>query len=393
MRKIFTIIILSAFFLAGCAKKSEIKKPLTISSFQLKNLVTKAISGNKAVNDSLHQLIDLTLPLNSNYNQFSIDSISVNNKKFYSVLITFPNPIYNRFAIYDNSLRNYLLDKSLNGYVNEKIISLNSYKYFRVLENFVSKDNLNLQRLSLYSVKNSGANLIFRAFTQLNEPHAKFEQKIDEISPDRIKTSFSSSIKSSLRNKADIFEFDSAQNKYVSKAEVFLNFIKARIKYYKHRTIKKELTDRKSALNSVGINPEQVNIKDNKSKNTNYTISITNDWSEIKDLSINDGLKKRLKGDKYLNNLIGASISVIPLYENESAEMYINYDRKLRKKKDGSILVRYSSTKISGRSLIQYYEFSCDSKKYLLILSCSKYTFKKYQKLYSKIINSFHINC
>jgi hypothetical protein len=287
----------------------------------------------------------------------------------------------------------YLIDKSLNGYISESVINLKGKHLVKISENFLSKDILQVNRISLYQINDTSANLCFRTFTKLVEPKITFNQKITEFSAELIKTELSSTKPSPITGKTDIFAFDNAKNKYQDTGSTFDNFIIDRIKNYKSNSDKPEITDRKSLYASIGIDTDLDTIKNtgNINNSKGYTLTLTDNWKTLKDISITNFLKTSLKGTRYINDAIGASISVIALPEGDSSDTYIDY--KLTNSAAGKYRVRYSEKIVSKKDFIQFFEYTCGTKKYLLILTSSRYTYDKYKDDFNNIINSFSINC
>jgi uncharacterized protein YceK len=389
------LLIIAAILLGGC---SSLNKPKiahnSFSSYDLKNIVLKAISGDTIANKQLTNLVDLKLPINNDYNTIVIDSLVTKAyKKYLTVLINYPNPIYNRFAIYDTLLNVYLIDKSLNGYINEAVINLNDKKLVTISESFISKDILQVSRISVYQLNDSSANLSLRTFTKLVDPKITFNQKIIEFSSDSIKTELSSSKISPLSGKTDLFTFEQRKKKYISKDTLFDNFVLNRINNFKSYSDKPEISDKKSLYASVGIDVDIDTIKNtgNIKNEQGYTLTLTDNWKTLKNISITDFLKTAFKGTKYINELIGAHISVVALPAGDSSENFIAY--KLTNSAAGKYKVRYSEKVVSKKDYVQFFEYSCGTKKYLLILTVSKYTYEKFKTDYDNIINSFSINC
>lgn len=252
-KNLLIFLITCGIIFSGCDilnNRSDIK----YNSQSIKNLIVKAIKGDKRSNDLLSGLIDSQLPLTAKYNQLTVDSLNTNNGRLiYFALLTFPNPLYNRFAVYNKNLRAYLIDKSLNGYVEYKIDSTNNKKLIELDENFDSKDVLNIRRLSLYQIFDTTANLVFRNFTELKTPDNDFFQNISEISEYRIKTVIGSSSNSAIFNKSDIFNWDTNSRKYVSFDSLFDKFVFNFIDDFKNNPVRPEITVNKSAMNSTAV--------------------------------------------------------------------------------------------------------------------------------------------
>jgi hypothetical protein len=384
------IIAFLTIFTVGCNNTvKEHSKPL-LNENKLKEFVAFAINGERNYNDTLSGLVDYSLPVNSNFNDLKIDRVRTPlNKTFFTILIEYPNPAYNRFAVYDSSLNLLLLDKSLNGILRMKTLSVNNLFLIEVDESFLSKDILGLNRVSLYKV-DSLVSLCFREYTSLTSSENQYYQNISEISTERIRTDLTSKKPSPISNKSEIFSFDNNLKKYISPNQIFFNFIKDKVNSIKRTSDRPEITDEKSILQSIGITKDADTIKtaSNISSKAGYSLTLTDGWKEIRDVS-QIGLPDKLKGTKYYHPESGASIFVAPISVNDSAEAYVK--TKLGHVVQGKYKVRTSEKIEMGKYFIQYFELSFGSSRYLLIFETSKYTYEKFKPMYTDIINSFVI--
>jgi hypothetical protein len=389
MSKLIIIALLS-IFIAGCHNTvKEYNKPL-LNENKLKDFVAYAMNGDRNYNDTLSGLIDYSLPVNSSFNDLKIDRIHTPlNKTYFSILIEYPNPAYNRFAVYDSSLNLMLLDKSLNGILRMKTVTINNLFLIEVDESFLSKDVLGLNRVSLYKV-DSLVTLCFREFTCLTTPENQYYQKISEISPERIRTDLSSKKLSSVSNKSEIFSFNDNLKKYLSPDQIFFNFIKDKISSIKRTSDRPEITDEKSVLQSIGItkDADTITTASNISAKAGYSLTLTDGWKEIRNVG-QAGYSDKLRGSKYYHPESGASIFIAPISVNDSAEIYVK--AKLDHVLQGKYKVRTSDKIEQGKYFIQYFELSFESYKYLLIFETSKYTYEQFKPMYTDIINSFAI--
>ncbi len=390
MKQIFLLIF--GLLLLGCSEDNE-APPQEFNINLLEQLVLNSINGSKTANDSLFGLFDPELPFSTELNSLKIDSLKLfSGKKLYSVLFEHPNPVYSRFAVYDSLLNCYLIDKSLNGNLSAQYIKTRSYHFFQVKENFISKDTLRLERISFYQLDDSSASLSFRTFTKLVLPRIEYTQSIVEHSDERIVTSIQSSRPSPVNKKGDVFMYNSKLEQYKSEADLFSKFVIDAVNNFDGKINKPEITDRESALLSVGITPADNPISLMQSTNgSGYSISLDANWKELKDVSITSYLKSKLRGTRYFNNNLGASVFVISLEEQDSSEMYVS--SVLDKSSNGNYKVRFSDKQETGKLYVQFFEYSCGNKKFLLILEASKYTYERYKQLYEEIINSFVMDC
>jgi hypothetical protein len=221
MKQIYLAVLLTFVMLSGCFNNKIVEEPKSLNGDGLKALILSAINGDKKANDSLSGLVDLGMAENINYNNLEVDSFHLDSIKYFSVLIEYPNPINNRFAVYDSLANCFLIDKSLNGSLSFEVIELQDLKLLKVIEKFISKDTLSLSRLSFYRKIENSVNLVYRSFAELKTLKNHFYQTINFISLDTIKTQIQVPKKYKLNMKHDIFVFDSIENKYRSNQSLF----------------------------------------------------------------------------------------------------------------------------------------------------------------------------
>jgi hypothetical protein len=392
MKKCVFLSVLVILLFYGCNKDNNTERK-NADGRLLESLVRNSIKGNATDNASLNNLIDFRLPLNKNYDDLSIDSLKDNSgKTFYTVLIEYPNPAYNRFAVYDSFLNNYLIDKSLNGKISVQCSTEEGMTLIKVMEDFLSKDIFNLKRLSFYLVNDNSVTFVFRTFTNLKYNKYIYSQQIDIVSRDKIQTTISSNIDPLMNSIPDVFIFNKKLDKYESGKDLFDKYVINKINDFKISVNNPEITDEKSLLASVGLNKPDNDVSNNENAgNPGFSIKLSKDWEEFKNFTVTEYLNKQMQGTRYYNSIIGATISVIEIPFTNNAEDYINY--RLGNIMKGKIRIRNSGKIIMGKYFILFYEFYCGKKKFLLIMKGSKFTFEKNKDLYFKIINSFSIDC
>jgi hypothetical protein len=381
MIKIITLSLL-ILLISGCEKKIiEEPKPILTESI-LRDIFLKAMQGEREYNDSLSGLIDYSLPMNTNFNELKISKIvSPLNKTFFALTAEFPNPVYNRFAVYDSALHLILLDKSLTGKISLKTLNISNKQFIEVSESFLSKDIFQLNRMSLYGI-DSTVRLNFRTFTKFSTPKNQYYQLVTEITQESIKTNITSTRRSFSGDKSETFSFNNDQRKYLSPKNIFNNLIKEQISNFKGVVQNSEITDMNSALQSVGIT--------NMRSKSGYYLLTDEEWKEIRDIGLY-GFADRLKGDKYYNPRMGANIFVTLLPAGDSAEVYVK--TRLYNIRQGKYRVRYTDKVEQKKYYIQYFEYGCGTMKYLITFQASKFTYEKYKSTYQTIINSFVMEC
>src|ERR1035437_3733415 len=93
MYKFIILTIISLLFI-GCNKTIRKEQRSSLTENILKEIVIKAINGERIYNDSLGGLIDYSLPQNSNFNAIKIERIITPvNKTFFALLIQYPKQV------------------------------------------------------------------------------------------------------------------------------------------------------------------------------------------------------------------------------------------------------------------------------------------------------------
>jgi hypothetical protein len=385
------IILFSSLFLFSCSDKLKEEGPEKINGKILSKLAEDALWGSEKANYRLSGLVKLDTPTPDEYNQLKIDSVVTKNGiKFYSILIEYPNPIHNVLAVYDENLLLYLLDNSLNGNIVTEWKNISGKLYLIASENFISKDILKLSRLSLYKMINGKFYRIFYSFTKLDKASKIYQQSIENIDDNNIITRISSNPKTKLNNIKDTFNFDSFEYKYISKKDLFTKFVLNEIKSAKWSIEKPELkleTIKKKEQTTKQTQTPEYTVAELKG----YQITLNNDWNKPIGIGVTDHLISRLEGVRYINEKIGATITVIQLPEGSTASQFVKY--KFGNPTKGDYRVRSTEIIDHGKNYVQFFEHSCTNKTFLLLLQTPKYTYDEYKHIYEEITTSFFIEC
>ena len=391
MYKNLLIILFSSLFLYSCSDKPKEVGPKKINGKILSRLSEDALWGSEKANYRLSGLVKPDTPTPDEYNQLKVDSvITKEGIKYYSILIEFPNPIHNVLAVYDENLSLYLLDNSLNGNIVTEWENISGKLYLIASENFVSKDLLKLSRICLYRMINGKFYLVFKSFTKLDKAGKIYQQSIEKIEDNNIVTRLSSNKKTKLSNKKDIFNFDSFEYKYISKKDLFTNFVLNEIKSAKWTIEKPELKletiKKKEQTTKQTVTTEYAAIELKGSK-----ITLNSDWNNPIGIAVTDHLISRLEGVRYINEKIGATITIIQLPEGSTASQFVKY--KFGNSTKGDYRVRSTKITQTGKNYIQFFEHSCSNKTFILLLQTPKYTYDKNKQTYNEIVTSFFIEC
>lgn len=391
MKNIFYLLLLSVLFFIGCGSEEDKKALLKFNSTQIREIVIDSFKGNEDKNNILSGLIDLSLPINLDYNKFQIDSFLVDKNIFYSLLLEFPNPAYNRFAIYNENLRCLIIDKSINGFLKINFTRFGNFNFVSLTENFLTKDTIEIQRFSLYKFEKDSAGLSFRTFTKIILPAAELTQEINSITNDYVSTVIRQSKIKDNNFQADTFFYNRNLKAYISSDLTFEKIINDKINKFRFTPKKKNLS---SSDDITKFRTELINSSSDKNiaeETKGYSIDLDSTWLEIQNCSITRNMKKEIKGTRYVNNRFGATISVARISETDSAESF--FSQPLPNKTSGEYRVRFSNAFEHGKSILLFVEHSCKDKKFIIILEAPKFTYSPNRNIYEDILNTFFIEC
>lgn len=386
------LLLISLEFISCNDEESDIITP-GYNEDQVRSYVFDAIRGDKNANNSLGGLIDYSLPLSDKYSNLDIKNVvSSKGRQFFSILLENPNPVYNRLAVYDSFLNQVLLDKSINGKLSLKQVTLNRNTFLELKEEFLSKDTLELSRLTLYHL-DTAAGIAFRSFTRFISPGNTYTQTISEISDNRIRTDITALNKSDINGRSDIFIYNDNLRMYISNENVFDTFVRNEISSFKGTPVKPEITDETSAIQSArsSAGVDTITNTSNINSQQGFSITLNEGWREISNITINVYSKRNLTGSRYENSRLGAKFFVASLNESEKAEDYFEYN--FLNVYEGKYKVRFTDKIETKKYFIQFFEFSCGNRKYILVFESSKYTYDQYKKIYEDITNSFIMDC
>ena len=231
-----TILITITFVVAGCSSDNNKE----INSGTLRHLVSKAMTGDAEANEKLKGLLT-NQHIKKTDNNLTIDSLTLKGTKYYSLLLEYSDPKLNRFAVYDDKLNLYILDKSLNGYLSDKWIQMGTHNFCFVQERFLSKDILSLDRLSIYELKDGSVNLIYRSLSRYADDKGTSSQTVESMTPKFIVTKMTSLLDKALNNQPDTFYYNTNAKEYLSKLNLFNNYVKQQVKEFSIIPIKPQI--------------------------------------------------------------------------------------------------------------------------------------------------------
>jgi len=379
--KLLTFSLAFIFIATSCSDKTEIPESGVVDGNMLQSLIIEAVSGSIGANRLLSGLIDDDVSGRRDYNQVKIDSFYLEGRTFFSVIVEYPNPALNLFAVYDQYLEFYLLDKSLNGNITAGWKMLKDKKLILVSEIFKSKDIIKLERLSIYFVDGLSAGLLFRSLNKFEKNGKEYFQTVTSISDEYITTSIIGSSREGLTSKADTFYCNTISGDYLSPNNFFSSFVKNQIEDYEFEPVNPQLT---SMIETSGMAPL---VKDKKE----FIIGASKDWKEINNFVARRDLKKPFAGYSYINESLGATLSVIKLPYKSFAEQFLEV--QFGDVSGNNYQIRSTEIIEKGRKYLQYLEHNCKGQRYLLIFEAPMHTYKENKVIYNTIINSFKIDC
>jgi len=371
--KIYSLVVIGLLIFTGCSEEEN-----NLNSVRLKSLVTAALSGDQDANISLSGLIDKNHVLKKDFNQLKIDSSYMDRKNYFSVLLEYPEPTLNLFAIYDNNLRLLLLDKSLNGNITVEWAQQGTRNFCFVQERFLTKDVLTIDRLSMYQVKDTTAALIYRALSRLVKDKDTTMQSVVNISDEKIITRITAGANSFIDGKTDTFYFNSLSNRYFSRTDLFKEFVKKEIKDFRWIPIKPQLA---TNLLNDGI----------MMSGEGYQISLDEGWEKITAYTPEKYLAVNLKGDSYFKEESGARFTILQIPEDKRAEDFCRYP--FGEPTVGKYRMRSTELKKQGINYFQVFEHYCGKQKFLLVFESPLSAYDKDKTSYDDAINSFFIEC
>ena len=369
----FTILTLAALLISGCGSDNE-----RIDKSDIENLITDAIAGDQDANTKLQGLLTSRHIGKNDYNQLLIDELQTYDKTYYSVILEYSDPRLNVFAIYNDNLNFYLLDKSLNGYLNSKWVEVGTRKFVFLQERFFTKDVLSIDRLSIYEVGEKTASLSYRSLSRFVKDNDLSYQTVESITKNYILTKINGTKDNKINNQLDTFYFKSDSKKYLSKLDLFDNYVKQEVKNFIWITTKPQVTEDFFEAETDNV------VRD-------YKITLDRGWQKIPKFIESTRIKQSLEGVKYVNKSHGSSFTILQIPIGEDGEKYSPYI--LTETIKGQYRIRASAVFEVGKNYLQIFEHSCGNTKYLFLFECPISIYLENRKVFSDIINSFSIDC
>lgn len=393
IKKYFLVLITFLTFIS-CSDDDEGEK-INIGFREFRRVVFRAIEGHTSANDSLKGLMDKSLPLSVEINQIVVDSfVNKDRVRFYYCMLEYPNPIYNRFAIYDSSLNLYLMDKSLNGNLTLQNVFADSLNYLEIREDYISNDKIHLKRWNIYVLMDYSAALALRTFLEYNDGQKIMRQNVEYISKGVVATKLELPNEVTSAYIEDEFIFNRSLLKFESLKNEFDRIVFDAVDNYKAAFTRHQIVDQNSALISLGVMSNfdtTVTTKKSKVNYDGFYVNIPEDWKIIRNVAITKQLVTPMRGTYFLNTSLGASFSVIKIGSDGVAAFKKEPTFKSRINRDYTIK---ESEKIEvKKNYVQFFEVSCGYSTHIIIFEVPIYSYNERRGLFEAIINSFAVDC
>lgn len=384
MRNIFLQILIISVLLISCKEEIAVKP---IDSKTLKESIIYYLDSSKQDIGNISSIFSGIKEPSKNYNKILVDSIILNNSKHYIILLEHPIPVFNLFAILNDSLDLLLVDNSLNGYLNYSKLS-NGTDYLQLTENYKSLDVFNLSRISLYKKIGDRINLVFRGYLSFNSPKDSIVRNLTNFTDSIIICSIPIS-KDIVKNEIKYrYDFDLVSKSFVTKKDFMDSLVQREINNFAKEFSPNQILNKKSYIDLLNERFEDTMTV----VKSEYEFSIPPDWNALDNISFYKILKKKAKGSYFVNKSLGVNIGIIKIPDFENSEDYVNASFTVQKQLR-NYQIRESVVQEDIKYFAQAIEHECGGVKYLIIIEGSKNVYRKNQEYFRDILSSFAINC
>ncbi|GEM_PF-4504631 len=385
MRIIFLQIVIVSSLLISC--KEEIAYE-PIDSNTLKESIIYYLDSSKQNIGNISSIFSNIKEPSKNYNKIIVDSILINNEKYFIILAEHSVPVFNLFAILNDSLDLLLVDNSLNGYLNYSKLNDGTTEYIQLIENYKSLDVFNLTRLSLYKKIGDGIHLIFRGNLAFHSPKDSIVRNLTSITDSVIICNIPKS-KFIVQNEIKYrYNFDLVSKRFITANDYMDSLIQKEINNFANEFSPNQILNKKSYIDLLNERFEDTTLV----VKSEYEFSIPSEWISLDNISFYKILKKKVKGSYFVNKRLGVNIGIIKIPEFEISEDYVNASFTIQKQLR-NYQIRESVVQEDIKYFSQAIEHECDGIKYLIIIEGSKNVYRKDQEYFKNILSSFAINC
>ncbi len=385
MRNIFLLIIVISTLLISCKEEIQVKP---IDSSYLRESIINYLDSSKLDISNISSIFSGIKEQSKNYNKILVDSIIINNSKHFVILLEHPIPVYNLFAIMNESLELLLVDNSLNGYLNYTKLYNGTTDYIQLTENYKSLDVFNLNRISLYKKVGNKINLVFRGNLSFYSPKDSIIRNLTLFTDSVIICSIPKS-KSLVQNEIQYrYDFNNSYQRFVTQKDFMDSIILREINNFAAEFSPNQILNKKSYIDILNERSEDTTVI----VKSGYDFSIPPDWIALDNISFYKILKRKVNGSYYVNKSLGVNIGIIKIPDFESSEDYVNANFTITKQLR-NYQIRESVVQEDIKYFSQAIEHECAGTKYLIIIEGSKNAYRKNEDYFKDILSSFAINC
>jgi hypothetical protein len=385
MRNIFIYITIVLSLFISCKEEVIIKE---VDADSLKESIIMYLDSSKQTIENISGIFSNIKEPSANYNKITVESIQLNNRKHFVVLLEHPIPVFNLFAVLDDSLNLLLRDNSINGHLRYAKLNNGNTDYLQLTEDYKSLDVFNLTRLSIYKKIGDKIRLVFRGHIAFNSPKDSVVRNITAFNDSTIVCSIPKSkllVKDVINYK---YYYDNLLKLFSTEKDFMDTIIVKEINNFSAEFSPSQILNKKSYMDIIA---ERLSDSLEISK-AEYEFSIPPDWTLLDNISFYKILKKKVKGNFFVNKSMGVNIGIIKIPDLENSEDYVNASFTVQKQlRDYQI--RESVVQEDIKYFSQAIEHQCGGKKYLLIIEGSKNAYRKNQEYFKNILASFAINC
>lgn len=373
----------------GCSLFSEGHIP---TKTELNTMVVSAINGDSTNNALLGNLFPTKPGESIPTNAIRVDSITLNNKPFYVVLIEAVNPLFTRLALYDSSFTPVFIDKSLNGNISLNVSAIDEVPCLVVEEKFVAKGLIRLSRRSYYALSKDTTTLLFRGFTDLFSPKNRISLKDSIVSKNEMLFIVAENTLIPELGTTVRAPFESGKNYYVN-SQIIDSTVQAYINTFESNETTAILDSVTAKLyinepGKIGVTTKQPFQTDSYE---DLFLYIPKDWVRRENVAMINHIRKSIVGKEFTSLDQNFSIIIAATRGFEKAEHYTEYPLLEPYKNFSNI--RMSEVIESDNSIFVFYELMCKGKRYIIQTRAIKGKSTVEQHLFEYILESAIVGC
>jgi hypothetical protein len=361
----------------GCKKPSKKNESKITSGKQIVALLDAYINGDEKAEAKLKDPFDFNILDAKNYRKVEIDSLVIDEKSYYSVLLQHKMPEYNKFLIYNDTLGLILHDKNVAGSLNYKKLQVNSKKFFTIVQKYSVKNILNVESVKIYDIKQERATLALSLFTEVSSP--SFLAKMNILSAIEQPLSLSFIIYGDKSTFIPVKLSYDEETGFSSKVD---NWQEKITKYLNSFETKEKIKDIEEEL------PKYYNTKLDLLR-----MYLPDKWEIKNGVEITSLFEKKVNGVLITREKKDIQIFVFNLTQKSPIRKFIkDIDFKLLSGEFNYSLFQSKLLTIEN-DVIHYILAKCENEESLVAIKCKSEFYKNNYALIYYIMNSVNLNC